>query len=55
MENYKITVSAKANEHTNEIQINTDIFGNVSREILDLKDQVVTSALIDLGWTPPKQ
>jgi len=30
-------------------------FGQISRQIVQLQDEGVRKALIELGWTPPKE
>lgn len=47
----KVIINTKFNQDIIEQEIN--IFGNVHREIINLRDKAVVQTLINLGWKPP--
>ena len=51
----KFSVVAEPNSITGEIKIITNIAGRVQEEYLQTWNDQVRNALIDMGWTPPKE
>ncbi len=49
----KVTATAFKEPDGDFVQIDTDIMGKASREIINMKEKAVKKALMDLGWTPP--
>jgi len=48
-------VIAEPNLLTGEIKLITKIAGKIREEYFKTRDQQLHNALIDLGWTPPKE
>jgi hypothetical protein len=51
LERQSVKVTTRFNQDRIETEI--DIMGKITRGILDLREDQVRQALIELGWTPP--
>ena len=53
MADNKINVTTRFNQDL--IEQETDVLGQVTRNVIRLQDEGIRKALIDLGWTPPAE
>lgn len=52
---FKFSIVAEPNPVNGEIKLITNMMGRIQEEYLQTWNDVVRNALIDLGWTPPKE
>lgn len=53
MNEFKIDVSATPNQITGEVVVETNIMGQIMREVLQTREYVTRKALVSMGWTEP--